>query len=69
MDKTALTIFAPIDKSLADLLAKSKSRSINLAELAKHHIGKSISVRLSFSLAIATSGRQTASSVDTRLIA
>ena len=50
MDKTALTIFAPIDKSLADLLAKSKSRSINLAELAKHHIGKSISVSLSLSL-------------------
>lgn len=40
MDKTALTVFAPIDKSLADLLAKSKLRSINLAELAKHHIGK-----------------------------
>lgn len=41
MDRTPLTVFAPIDKSLHDLLAKSKSRqSINLIELAKHHIGK-----------------------------
>jgi hypothetical protein len=40
MDNIALTVFAPIDKSLADLLAKSKSRSINLIDLAKHHIGK-----------------------------
>lgn len=41
MDRTPLTVFAPIDRSLHDLLAKSKSRSINLIELAKHHIGKS----------------------------
>lgn len=40
MDKTPLTVFAPIDRSLGDLLAKSKTRSINLIELAKHHIGK-----------------------------
>lgn len=41
MDKMPLTVFAPIDESLGDLLAKSKARSINLIELAKHHIGKS----------------------------
>lgn len=40
MDRTALTVFAPIDKSLGDLIAKARQRSINLAELAKHHIGK-----------------------------
>lgn len=33
-------MFAPIDRSLRDLLGKAKSRSINLIELAKHHIGK-----------------------------
>lgn len=42
LDKMALTVFAPIDSSLGDLLAKSKSSksSISLIELAKHHIGK-----------------------------
>jgi len=47
MDKTQLTVFAPIDRSLADLLAKIEAdgqkqapNSINLVEFAKHHIGK-----------------------------
>lgn len=40
MDRMPLTVFAPIDRSLSDVLAKAKSRSINLIELAKHHIGK-----------------------------
>lgn len=35
-------MFAPIDKSLGDLLAKARAhpQRINLNELAKHHIGK-----------------------------
>mgnify|MGYP000906921942 CR=1 FL=1 len=40
MDRTPLTVFAPIDSSLSELLPKARLRSINLAELAKHHIGK-----------------------------
>lgn len=39
MDKTQLTVFAPVDRALAELL--KRQRPANLAELAKQHIGKS----------------------------
>lgn len=45
MDRLPLTVFAPIDRSLGDLLTKAKSRPINLIELAKHHIGKCVPPR------------------------
>lgn len=43
MDRQPLTVFAPIDRALSDLLIKARSRtnSLSLVELAKHHIGKS----------------------------
>lgn len=52
MDRTPLTVFAPVDKSMGDLLHKAKTRpSINLVDVAKHHIGKfRFDSLLSFSL-------------------
>lgn len=37
---TPLTVFAPVDRALADLLKAGNARHLSLAELAKHHIGK-----------------------------
>lgn len=56
MDKTQLTVFAPIDRSLSDLLGKvrgSQRSSINLVELAKHHIGKLSPSRAPFCVSLA----------------
>lgn len=44
LDKSELTVFAPIDRSMGDIISLAKQRSISLSELAKHHIGKSRSL-------------------------
>lgn len=40
MDTVSLTVFAPVDRALAGLLAVADARQLNLPDLARNHMGK-----------------------------